>query len=84
MSEIVEDTTPVMEKYKRKRKKSFLKNARKYGKKGCYGRGTQLDADTYQYFIRIMEVFKEGFDTDEDKGLCEMLSLFTKNTNYKF
>lgn len=75
MSEIVEGTTPVVEKYKRKRKKSFLKNARKYGKKGCYGRGAQLDADTYQYFIRIMEVFKEGFDTEEDKSLCEILLL---------
>ncbi|KRT82157.1 hypothetical protein AMK59_3740, partial [Oryctes borbonicus] len=56
-------------KYKRKRKKTFLKNARKYGKKGCYGRGTQLDADTYQYFVRIMEAYREGFENDEDKKI---------------
>ncbi|KAK4886040.1 hypothetical protein RN001_002311 [Aquatica leii] len=54
-------------RYKRKRKKSFLKNAKGYGKKGMYGRGTQLDADTYQYFIRILEVYKEGFPSEEDK-----------------
>lgn len=56
-------------KYKRKRKKTFLKNARKYGKKGCYGRGSQLDAETYQYFVRIMEVYREGFENDEDKSI---------------
>lgn len=56
--------------YKRKRKKSFLKNARKYAKKGHYGRGSQLDADTYQYFVRIMEAYKEGFSSDEDKCKC--------------
>lgn len=55
-------------KYKRKRKKTFLKNARKYAKKGCYGRGSQLDADTYQYFVRIMETFREGFDSEDDKS----------------
>ncbi|KAJ8925548.1 hypothetical protein NQ315_009388 [Exocentrus adspersus] len=51
----------------RKRKKSFLKNARKYGKKGFYGRGCELDADTYQYFVRIMEAYREGFENDDDK-----------------
>ncbi|CAH2002720.1 unnamed protein product [Acanthoscelides obtectus] len=51
----------------KKRKKSFLKNARKYAKKGYYGRGSELDADTYQYFVRIMEAYREGFDNDEDK-----------------
>ncbi|XP_044264498.1 nucleolar protein 9 [Tribolium madens] len=57
------------DRYKRKRKKSFLKNARKYAKKGCYGRGSQLDADTYQYFVGIMEVYRQGFDSDEDKAI---------------
>ncbi|KAF5290920.1 hypothetical protein FQR65_LT11502 [Abscondita terminalis] len=56
-------------RYKRKRKKNFLKNAKGYGKKGMYGRGTQLDADTYQYFIRILEVYKEGFPSDEEKSI---------------
>nr|XP_023015170.1 nucleolar protein 9 isoform X1 [Leptinotarsa decemlineata]XP_023015171.1 nucleolar protein 9 isoform X2 [Leptinotarsa decemlineata] len=53
----------------RKRKKSFLMNARKYGKKGYYGRGSELDSDTYQYFVRIMEVYREGFENEEDKIL---------------
>lgn len=55
------------EKHKRKRKKSFLKNAKKYAKKGCFGRGTQLEADTYQYLVHSMETFKGGFSSDEEK-----------------
>jgi nucleolar protein 9 len=61
--------TGISDRSKRKRKKSFLKNARKYAKKGCYGRGSQLDSDTYNYFVRIMEAYREGFDTDEDKSI---------------
>lgn len=57
----------VQDRYKRKRKKSFLKNARKYAKKGCFGRGSQLDADTYQYLVRVLEAFKEGFPSEETK-----------------
>lgn len=53
---------------KRKRKKTFLQNARKYAKKGYYGRGSHMDGDTYQYFVRILEVFNQGFESDEDKG----------------
>lgn len=62
----------VHDRHKRKRKKSFLKNARKYAKKGCYGRGSELDADTYQYLVRAMETFREGFSSEEDKSklLC--------------
>jgi nucleolar protein 9 len=63
--------TGISDRLKRKRKKSFLKNARKYAKKGCYGRGSQLDSDTYNYFVRIMEAYREGFDTDEDK--CKLI-----------
>ncbi|XP_076268838.1 nucleolar protein 9 [Rhynchophorus ferrugineus] len=55
--------------YKRKRKKTFLSNARKYAKRGYYGRGSHMDADTYQYFVRILEVFKQGFENDEEKAI---------------
>lgn len=51
----------------RKRKKSFLKNARKYAKKGHFGRGSHIESDLYQYFVRIMETYREGFDNEEDK-----------------
>ncbi|XP_060536654.1 nucleolar protein 9 [Cylas formicarius] len=57
----------INENYKRKRKKTFLQNARKYAKKGWYGRGSQMDADTYQYFVGVLEAYKEGFDNDDDK-----------------
>ncbi|GLV36333.1 uncharacterized protein CBL_08827 [Carabus blaptoides fortunei] len=51
----------------RKRKKTFLSNARKYAKKGTFGRGSHLSEDTYQYFVRVLEIYKEGFPSEEEK-----------------
>lgn len=53
----------------RKRKKSFLQNARKYAKKGTFGRGSHLSEDTYQYFVNALELLRNGFENDEEKGI---------------
>lgn len=52
---------------KRKKKKSVLGQARKYGRKGYYGRGTHVDEDIYQYFLKIYEMKMEEFETEEEK-----------------
>lgn len=57
-----------LQRNKRKRKKSFMMNARKYAKKGHFGCGSQLESDTYNYYVKIMEVYREGFENDEDKS----------------
>lgn len=56
------------QKFKRKRKKTFLQNAKGFGKKGKFGHGTQLDQDTYDYFIRVLELLKGDFENPQDKG----------------
>ncbi|XP_069687625.1 nucleolar protein 9 [Periplaneta americana] len=53
---------------KRKKRKSVLKNARKYGKQGKFGRGSFLNEDTYQYFVRVLELLQSNnFETEEEK-----------------
>lgn len=52
-----------------KKKRSFLTKARKYAKKGVYGRGKDIDEETYNYFVRVMERLKEEFEDEEDKGI---------------
>ncbi|XP_012265339.2 nucleolar protein 9 [Athalia rosae] len=53
---------------KRKKKKSFIQNARKYGRKGTYGRGSHLDEDTYQYMVRVLELMRDdAFPSSEEK-----------------
>ncbi|KAJ8952855.1 hypothetical protein NQ314_007461 [Rhamnusium bicolor] len=76
-------SVPTNNRNKRKKKKSFLKNARKYAKRGYYGRGSELDADTYQYFVRIMETYREGFDNDEDK-IVFANNVFEQTENIEF
>lgn len=56
-------------KYKRKRKKTFMSNAKKYMKKGYYGRGSKIEGDTYHYLLKIMEAYKEGFPSEEEKNM---------------
>jgi nucleolar protein 9 len=54
---------------KAKKRKSLLKNAKKYGKKGKFGRGTHLDEDIYQYFVHVLELVDTNkFETEEEKG----------------
>lgn len=68
---------------KRKRKKTFLKNARKYAKKGYYGRGSKLDEETYQYFVKMMEEYNQGFSSDEERGeFTSFLLIFCEAFNF--
>ena len=40
-------------KWKKKSKKSFLQKAKKFGKRGQFGGGKQIDKDTYDYFCLL-------------------------------
>ena len=58
---------------KRKRKSGknsrFLQKAKKFGKQGKLGHGHEVDTDTYNYFLRVLELFnKNEFETDEERG----------------
>jgi nucleolar protein 9 len=54
---------------KKRKRKSFLKNAKKYGKKGKFGRGSHLNEDIYQYFVRVLQLLQtNSFETEEEKG----------------
>ena len=52
----------------KKKGRSFLYKAKKYGKKGLYGRGKNVEEETYNYFVRVMERLKDEFEDDEEKG----------------
>ena len=60
-------------KFKKKKKgKSFLQKAKKFGKQGQRGRGTEIDQDQYDYLVRVLERWREGFETDEEKKIFDM------------
>ena len=56
-------------KWKKKSKKSFLQKAKKFGKRGQFGGGKQIDKDTYDYFVRVLEQMKTPFEDDEAEGV---------------
>ena len=60
---------PDPKKWKKKSKKSFLQKAKKFGKRGQFGRGKQVEKETYDYFVRVLEQMKTPFEDDEAKGV---------------
>ena len=65
----------------KKKGRSFLYKARKYGKKGMYGRGKNVDEETYNYFVRVMERLKEDFEDDEEKGIPNLYPTLLKSSH---
>lgn len=65
-------------KWKKKSKKSFLQKAKKFGKRGQFGRGKQIEKDTYDYFVRVLEQMKAPFEDEEAKGnIMPLIQLLT-------
>jgi len=57
------------EKRKKKKGKSFIQKAKKFGKQGQRGKGTEIEQDQYDYLVRVMERWRDGFDNDEEKTM---------------
>ncbi|CAH2229368.1 jg21775 [Pararge aegeria aegeria] len=78
MGEEATDNNPLQKK-QRKKRKNFLKSAKKYAKKGQMGRGTQIPQDLFDYFVKILETIKQGIeDPDERHALVNNVLERTK------
>lgn len=54
--------------FKRKKKRmSSYQRAVKFSKRGKFGHGFQIQDEDFQYFLNILKVSKETFESDEDK-----------------
>lgn len=72
------DETPATNPNKRKgrkKRKDFLKNAKKYAKKGQKGRGTQISEELYNYFVGILDAMKQGIEDNDERGWLKYISL---------
>ena len=54
---------------KKKKGRSFLQKAKRFGKQGQRGKGTEIDQDQYDYLVRVMERWRQGFDTEEERSI---------------
>ncbi|XP_022179239.1 nucleolar protein 9 [Myzus persicae] len=56
--------------FKRKKKRmSTYQRAVKYSKRGKFGHGFQIQDEDFQYFLNILKVSKEMFESDDDKSM---------------
>ncbi len=54
----------------KKKKKSFLSKARKFGQRGNFGKGASIEKEDYDYFVNILEQLnKAEFEDDDDKKM---------------
>ena len=72
---------------KKKKKKSFLKQAKKHGERGHFGKGHDIDASTYNYFVQVLDTLgKNEFEDEDSKGKLEkiydLLPNLQKISNY--
>ncbi len=65
--------------FKKKKKKSLTQKMKKFGKRGQFGRGRQIDRDTYDYFVGVMDAAKRGFDGDDEDEVEEARACFVAN-----
>lgn len=63
------DDRPPQPGFKKKNKKSFLQKAKKFGRQGRRGQGHEIGQDQYDYLVRVLERWRQGFDDDEEKDI---------------
>uniref|UniRef100_A0A182WF41 PUM-HD domain-containing protein n=1 Tax=Anopheles minimus TaxID=112268 RepID=A0A182WF41_9DIPT len=50
---------------KKLKRSKFLPNAKRFGKRNCFGRGVELDQAEYNYLVSILEAMSKQKDTEE-------------------
>jgi len=51
----------------KKKKRSFIQNAKKFAWQGVRGRGTDIAQDQYDYLVRVMQRWRDPFETVDEK-----------------
>jgi len=52
------------------KKSRFLQKAKKFAKQGRLGKGFEVDTDTYNYYLTVLDLCqKNEFETTEDRGI---------------
>lgn len=53
---------------KKRKRKNFLQQAFKYHKKGIHGKGVHIDDESYEYFLNVLKIINQEFESEEDKS----------------
>ena len=66
-------------KYKKKKKMSYMQKMKKFGKSGRFGQGRQVDKETYDYFLRVMEANRDQLYKNWSSGKTGVQFTWPKN-----
>ena len=62
-------------KGKHKKKNNFLRQAKRHGKKGNYGKGRRLSEEEYSYYMKVFEQLKHLKGEEKGKWFSILLVL---------
>ena len=54
---------------KKKKGRTFLQKAKRFGKQGQRGKGTEIDQDQYDYLVRVLERWRGEWESEEEKRI---------------
>ncbi|XKL60055.1 hypothetical protein PGB90_001071 [Kerria lacca] len=57
------------EKGVKRKKKSFFQKSKKYYKKGIQGKGIRIDEESFEYFLHVLKVMNQEFESEDDKKI---------------
>ena len=46
-----------------------MQKAKRFGKQGQRGKGTEIDQDQYDYLVRVLERWRGEWETEEEKAI---------------
>ena len=54
---------------KKKKGRTFLQKAKRFGKQGQRGKGTEIDQDQYDYLVRVLERWRGEWESEEERAI---------------
>lgn len=60
----------------KRKKKSFMQKTMKFHKKGLHGKGVRVDDEAFEYFLHVLKIMNQNFESDEEKSNYSCSGLF--------
>lgn len=74
----------------KRKKKTLFQKSMKYYKKGIHGRGVRIEDENFEYFLHILKVMNQNFESEEDRSKITLIlpsencNVLQKNFFYNF
>lgn len=65
----------------KRKKKSFRQKIMKFHKNGVNGKGVKVDDESFEYFLHVLKIMNQDFESDEEKSNIIFSDFILVNTH---